>query len=89
MYIDEVIDERFELFIMNQEIESESYYESRKREVKTKPMYECRCDERLKTKSEKSTHISYTGLIGELDSGTRTPKHRDEVNRRDVSECDG
>jgi hypothetical protein len=59
MYIDEVIDERFELFIMNQEIESESYYESRKREVKTKPMYECRCDERLKL-NLRNLHTSHT-----------------------------
>jgi hypothetical protein len=42
---------------MNQE--SESY--------KTRPVYECRCDERLKTKSEKSTRLSYTGLLGELE----------------------
>ena len=34
------------------------YYESRKREVKTRPIYECRCDERLKTKSEKSTRLT-------------------------------
>ena len=25
------------------------------------------CDERLKTKSEKSTRLSYTGLFGELE----------------------
>ncbi len=43
------------------------YYESRKRELKTRPTYECRCDERLKTKSEKSTRLSYTGLFGELE----------------------
>ncbi len=36
------------------------YCESRKREVKTKPIYECRCDERLKTKTEKSTRLAYT-----------------------------
>jgi hypothetical protein len=30
-------------------------------------MYECRCDERLKTKGEKSTHLVYTGLLGELE----------------------
>jgi hypothetical protein len=40
------------------------YYESRKRDLKTRPMYECRCDERLKTKDEKSTRLVYTGLIG-------------------------
>jgi hypothetical protein len=35
------------------------YYESIKREVKTKPIYECRCDERLKTKGE-NLHASHT-----------------------------
>ncbi len=43
------------------------YYESRKRDVKTKPIYECRCDERLETKTEISTQLGYTGLYGELE----------------------
>ena len=43
------------------------YYESRKRELKTRPTYECWSDERLKTKPEKSTHLGYTGLLGELE----------------------
>jgi hypothetical protein len=43
------------------------YYESIKREVKTRPRYECRCDERLKTNTEESTRLTYTGLIGELE----------------------
>ena len=30
------------------------YYESIKREVKTEPIYECRCDERLKSRVEES-----------------------------------
>ena len=30
-------------------------------------MYECRCDERLKTKPEESTRLSYTGLLRELE----------------------
>jgi hypothetical protein len=38
-----------------------------KREVKTRPIYECRSDERLKTKDEESTCLVYTGLIGELE----------------------
>ncbi len=42
-------------------------YESRKRELQTRPTYECRSNERLKTKSEKSTRLVYTGLIGELE----------------------
>jgi hypothetical protein len=43
------------------------YYESIKREVKIKPIYECRCDERLKTKVEESTRLTYTGLLGVLE----------------------
>ncbi len=35
------------------------YYESIKRELKTRPIYECRCDERLKTKAEESTRLAY------------------------------
>ncbi len=34
-------------------------YESIKRELKTRPIYECRCDERLKTKTE-DLHVSHT-----------------------------
>ncbi len=45
----------------------EVYYESRQRELKTRPIYECRYDERLKAKSEKSTRLTYTGLLGELE----------------------
>ncbi len=44
-----------------------AYYESMKRELKTRPIYEDRCDERLKTKSEESTSLAYTGLLGELE----------------------
>ena len=43
------------------------YYESIKREVKKRPTYECRGDERLKTKPEESTLLVYTGLLGELE----------------------
>jgi hypothetical protein len=43
------------------------YYESIKRKLKTRPIYECRCDERLKTNVEESTRLTYTGLIGELE----------------------
>ena len=38
-----------------------------KREIKTRPIYECRCDERLKTKVEESTVLAYTGLLVELE----------------------
>jgi hypothetical protein len=30
-------------------------------------MYEYRCDERLKSKGEGSTHLTYTGLCGGLE----------------------
>ncbi len=30
-------------------------------------MYECRCDERLQTKIKKFTHLTYTGLVVELE----------------------
>jgi hypothetical protein len=39
------------------------YYESIKREVKIKPIYECRCDDRLQTKTKRLTRLSYTGVI--------------------------
>ncbi len=45
------------------------YYESVKRELKTKTIYGFRCDERLKTKVEESTHtrLGYTLLFEELE----------------------
>jgi hypothetical protein len=30
-------------------------------------MYECRCDERLQTKTKEITHLTYTGLTVELE----------------------
>ena len=61
------------------------YYESIKRELQRRPIYECRSDERPETKAEGSTRLVYSGFLG----GTGTPKDRDEVNRREVVECDG
>ena len=43
------------------------YYQSIKRDRKTRPIYECRCDERLKSKDEESTLLVYTGLLVELE----------------------
>ena len=40
------------------------YYETRKRDLKIRPAYDCRCDENLKTKVEDSTRLSYTGFLG-------------------------
>jgi hypothetical protein len=36
-------------------------------ELQTKTVQECRDDERLKNKSEESTRLLYTGLLGELE----------------------
>ena len=38
------------------------YSESIKREVKRRLIYENRCDERLKTKTEESTRVGYWGV---------------------------
>ena len=43
------------------------YYESLKRELKTKTIYGFRCDERLKTKVEESTLLACTLLCEELE----------------------
>ncbi len=44
------------------------YYESIKWELNTRLIYECRCDERLKAKTERSTRLSgYTVLCGGLE----------------------
>ncbi len=43
------------------------YNESMKRELMTRPIYECLCDERLKTKGEESTRLGYTGLLGKVE----------------------
>ena len=43
------------------------YYESLKRELKTKTIYGCRCDERLKTNVEESTRLVCTPLCTELE----------------------
>jgi hypothetical protein len=41
------------------------YYESMKRKLKIKPIYECRCNGRLQTK--RFTRLEHTGLVGELE----------------------
>jgi hypothetical protein len=43
------------------------YYETRKRKLNRRLIYECRCDERLKVKAVESTHLGYTGLCGGLE----------------------
>ena len=41
------------------------YYESMKRKLKIKPIYECRCNGRLQTK--RFTSLAHTGLVVELE----------------------
>jgi hypothetical protein len=43
------------------------YYKSIKREAKIRGIYECRCDERLQTKTKKFTRLPYTGVVLELE----------------------
>jgi hypothetical protein len=57
---------------LNTKADKAVYYESIKRDLNTKPIYECRCDERLKTAAEESTRLAYTGLLGELEHLKRT-----------------
>jgi hypothetical protein len=45
------------------------YYEEIKREIKRRPIHEFRYDEKLKVKSEGSTHLVYTGLNDWLNGG--------------------
>ena len=60
------------------------YNESRKRDLKTRPIYECRCDERLKTKTEKSTRLVYTGF---LHFFVYYESRKTEVKTRPIYEC--
>ena len=63
------------------------YYESIKRDLKIKPISECRCDERLKTKVEESIRLSDTGLIGELEHLKIKTRSIDEKFSSVMGEC--
>jgi len=54
------------------------YYKSIKREIKIRPIYECRCDERLKTKVKEFTRLGDTGLSGGLEHLTIETRLIDE-----------
>ena len=43
------------------------YYETIKRDLNRRLIYECRCDERLKSKDEESTRLVYTEFHGGLE----------------------
>jgi hypothetical protein len=42
--------------------------------MKTRPIYECRCDERLKTKAEESTRLTYTNCLLLIDKARAKDK---------------
>jgi hypothetical protein len=63
------------------------YYESIKRELKKRPIYECRCDERLKTKSEVSTPLTHSGLLRELEHLKIKTRLKGEMFASVMGEC--
>jgi hypothetical protein len=62
------------------------YYESIKRELQIKPIYECRCHERLQTK--RFTRLSYTGLVVELEHLKIKTRLRNEKLASVKGECE-
>ncbi len=64
------------------------YYESIKWEQKRRPIYEWRCDERLKTKAEGSTRLAYNGLLGGLEHLKIETRLIDERFVSLMGECD-
>ena len=59
-----------------------------KRDLKTRPIYNCRCDERLKTKAEESTRLTYTGLLEELEHLKTKTRLIDEKFASARGECE-
>ncbi len=55
--------------------------------AKEKPISECRCDEKLKTKTEESTLLTYTGLFGELEHLKIKTRLIDEKFASVMGEC--
>ena len=64
------------------------YYESIKRELKRRLIYEYRCDERLKTKNEESTRLTDTGLVVELEHLKTKTRLKDEKFASVKGECE-
>ena len=64
------------------------YYESIKRELKIKPVYECRCDERLQTKTKEFTRLAYTGLVVELEHLKIKTRSKNEKFASVKGECE-
>ena len=64
------------------------YYESIKREVKRRLIYEYRCDERLKTKNVESIRLTDTGLVVELEHLKTKTRLKDEKFVSVKGECE-
>jgi hypothetical protein len=62
-------------------------HEAIKRELKRRPIYECRCDETLKAKAEGSTRLGYTGLRRGLDHLKVETRLIDERFASEMCEC--
>ena len=58
-----------------------------KRELKTRPIYDCRCDERLKPKDDESAYLAYTGLFEELEHPKIETRLIDEKFASVMGEC--
>ena len=58
-----------------------------KRELKTRPIYDCRCDERLEPKYNEFTCLAYTGLLEELEYLTIETRLIDEKFATVMGEC--
>jgi hypothetical protein len=65
------------------------YYESIKRGIKRRLIYEYRYDERLKTKNEESTRLADTGLVVALEHPKTKTRLKDEKFASVKGECDG
>ncbi len=53
-----------------------------KRELWTRPIYDCRCDERLKPKDDESTCLAYTGLLDECWCDERPKPSAVQLNKK-------
>ncbi len=58
-----------------------------KRELKTRPIYDCRCDERLEPKDDESTCPGYTGFLEELEYLKIETRSIDEKFPSVMGEC--
>jgi hypothetical protein len=62
------------------------YHESLRRDLKTKPINECRCDDRLKTRVEESTRLGFPRLVTELEHRKIETRFIDEMFTSEMGE---